>query len=84
MQRSSSNERAPDVRLSRREFVAALAVPMVAAACSRRPYRRSDFRLPQRSVVELLPASSYDVDFSALIGLGLRELGVECAASGCF
>ena len=76
MQRLSSKERAQDVRLSRREFVAALAVPLVAGACNRRPYRRSDFSLPQRSVVELLPASSYDVDFGDLIGRGLRDLGV--------
>ena len=76
MQRLSFEGRAQDVRLSRRAFVAALAVPMVAAACSRRPYRRSDFSLPQRSVVELLPASSYNEDFADLIGRGLRDLGV--------
>ena len=76
MQRLSSKGRAQDGRLSRREFVAALAVPIVAGACNRRPYRRSDFSLPQRSVVELLPASSYNVDFGDLIGRGLRDLGV--------
>ena len=67
---------APGVRLSRRDFVAALALPVVAAGCNRRPYRRRDFSLPRRSVVELLPASSYDVDFGDLIGRGLRDLGV--------
>ena len=77
MQRLSCRERAQDGRLSRREFVAALAVPIVAGACNRRPYRRGDFSLPERSVVELLPASSYNVDFSELIGRGLRDLGVS-------
>jgi len=76
MQRLSSKGRADALRLSRREFVAALAVPLAAAGCTRRPYRRSDFSLPQRSVVELLPASSYDVDFGDLIGRGLHDLGV--------
>ena len=47
MQRLSSKERAQDGRLSRREFVAALAVPIVAGACNRRPYRRGDFSLPR-------------------------------------
>jgi len=69
----------PGVRLSRRDFVAALALPVVAAGCNRRPYRRRDFSLPRRSVVELLPASSYDVDFGDLIGRGLRDLGVTVA-----
>ena len=63
MQRLSSKGRAQDGRLSRREFVAALAVPIVAGACNRRPYRRGDFSLPQRSVVELLPASSLQRGF---------------------
>ena len=76
MPRLSSRERERSVRLSRRDFVAALALPLVASACNRRPYRGSDFSLPQRSVVELLPASSYDVDFSDLIGRGLDDLGV--------
>jgi len=77
MQRLSCKERAQDGRLSRREFVAALAVPIVAGACNRRPYRGGDFSLPERSVVELLPASSYDADFGDLIGRGLRDLGVS-------
>src|SRR5688572_30328423 len=76
MPRLSSKKRERALPLSRREFVAALALPIVTAGCNRRPYRRSDFWLPRRSVVELLPASSYDVDFGDLIGRGLSELGV--------
>jgi len=64
-------------RLSRRDFVAALSVPFVAAACTRRPYDPRQFALPRRSLVGLFPASSYDVDFGDLIGRGLRELGVN-------
>jgi uncharacterized protein (DUF362 family) len=74
--RLSSKARIPGVRLTRRDFVAALALPMVVAGCNRRPYRRGDFSLPQRSVVELLPAASYALDFGDLIGRGLRYLGV--------
>jgi uncharacterized protein (DUF362 family) len=48
-----------------------------AASCRRAPYRRSDFVLPARSAVSLLPAATYDVDVSDVIGRGLRELGVN-------
>jgi uncharacterized protein (DUF362 family) len=65
------------VRISRRQFVGALTIPLVAAGCSRRPYDPRGFSKPDRSPVALLSAPSYDVDFSDLIGRGLRELGVD-------
>ena len=65
------------VRISRRQFVGALTIPLVAAGCSRRPYDPRRFSKPNRSAVALLSAPSYDVDFSDLIGRGLRELGVD-------
>jgi uncharacterized protein (DUF362 family) len=63
--------------LTRRQFLGALAVPMLAAACRRLPYDPSKFHLPDTSPVALLPADSYSVDFADLIGRGLRELGVN-------
>lgn len=64
--------------LSRRAFLGALAVPLVAAAaCSRRPYDASRFRLPERSAVSLLPADSYDADLPDLIFRGLKDLGID-------
>lgn len=67
----------PGGPLSRRRFVAAMAVPVLAAACSRRPYDSRLFAVPQRSSVGLFAAASYDIDFAELIGRGLRELGVD-------
>jgi uncharacterized protein (DUF362 family) len=65
-------------RLSRREFIGALAVPAIAAACGpRRPYDRRAFTIPERSPVALLHAGSYRIDFADLIGRGLRELSVD-------
>src|SRR5262245_21361173 len=58
------------VKLSRRAFLAGLPLAAAVAAC-RPPYRRADFLLPARSLVALLPASSYDVDFADVIGRGL-------------
>jgi len=65
------------VRLSRRQFLGALTVPLVASACSRRPYDSRLFRVPDRSAVALLNAPNYDVDFADIIGRGLRELGLD-------
>lgn len=70
---------------SRRAFIGALAVPLIAAAaCNRRPYDASRFALPPRSSVGLFAAPSYDIDFSELIGRGLRELGVDVRGRRAF
>jgi uncharacterized protein (DUF362 family) len=72
-----SSDRALGAHLTRREFVGALSIPVLAAGCSRPLYDPRRFSVPGRSPVALLPAPSYEVDFSDLIGRGLRELGVE-------
>jgi uncharacterized protein (DUF362 family) len=64
--------------VSRRQFVAALSGPLIAAAaCSRRLYDPHAFQRLQQSPVVLLPAASYSVDFAELIGRGLQELRVD-------
>src|SRR6476661_5042617 len=63
--------------LTRRAFLGAAAVPLIAAACRRAPYDARAFRIADRSAVSLLPADSYDVDFAALIGRGLSDLGLD-------
>jgi uncharacterized protein (DUF362 family) len=63
--------------LTRRAFLGAAVVPFLAGACAKSPVNRRDFQTLDRSPVALLPASSYDVDFAALIGRGLAELGVD-------
>jgi uncharacterized protein (DUF362 family) len=64
--------------LTRRAFLGAAAVPLLAAAaCGRRPYDARDFHTLDRSPVTLLPAGSYAIDFAVLIGRGLSELGVD-------
>src|SRR5690349_17954504 len=63
--------------LSRRAFLGAAAVPLLAAACRRPPYDARAFRIADRSAVTLLPADSYDIDFATLIGRGLTDLGLD-------
>ncbi len=63
--------------LSRREFLGALAVPFVAAACGRPPYDPALFHIPAISPVGLFPAADYAADFKEIIGRGLRELGID-------
>ena len=64
--------------LTRREFLGAAAIPLIAAACrGGQPYNSRDFTLPDRSAVALLDAHSYDVDLADVIGRGLRELAVD-------
>lgn len=65
--------------LTRREFLGALAVPVLASACSRTPppFDRSAFKVPPRSEMALLHAGSYQADFADLVGRGLRELGFD-------
>jgi uncharacterized protein (DUF362 family) len=72
-------------RISRRAFLGASMLPLVAAAaCRRLPFNPRDFVLADRSSVSLLPASSYDVDFSDLIGRGLDDLGVDVRGKRVF
>jgi uncharacterized protein (DUF362 family) len=63
--------------LTRRAFLGAAALPVIAAACRRPPYDASAFRIPDRSAVTLLPADSYEIDFADLIGRGLSDLRVD-------
>jgi uncharacterized protein (DUF362 family) len=63
--------------VTRRAFLGALAVPLVAAACRRLPFDASKFHIADRSAVALLPADSYAADFADIVGRGLRELGVD-------
>ena len=55
-------------RPSRRRFLQAVPlVAMAAHACSRPPYRRGDFTVPDRSAVALMPVSSYDGDIAGIL-----------------
>jgi uncharacterized protein (DUF362 family) len=63
--------------LSRREFLAGLAIPLVASACGQAPYDPRAFTLPERSAVALLPASTYAADFADIVSRGLRELRID-------
>ena len=63
---------------TRRDLLKALPLAAALTSCRRAaPYRRADFVLPSRSSVALLPAPTYDVDLSDVIGRGLRELGTD-------
>jgi uncharacterized protein (DUF362 family) len=73
-----------DARLTRRGFLGTLTVPVLAAACARRPYDPQEFEHANRSDVALLPADSYAADFSDVIGRGLRELGVDVRGKRVF
>ncbi|MBA3886599.1 MAG: DUF362 domain-containing protein [Acidobacteria bacterium] len=65
-------------RLTRRHFLGALALPLVASACARTPpYDPARFQLPAQSDVMLLPADSYDIDFSDVIGRALDDLAFD-------
>jgi uncharacterized protein (DUF362 family) len=65
--------------LSRRAFLAASTLSLVAAAsgCRPRPYDARAFQRLERSPVTLLPAASYAIDFADLIGRGLSDLGID-------
>ncbi len=63
--------------VTRRRFLQAIPLLAAAAACSRPPYRPSDFSLPARSPLALLPAESYDVDLADLVLRGLKMLGQD-------
>ena len=77
MPRSFFDAACDGTRLTRRAFFGAAAVPLLAAACGRRPYDARRFVLPARSAVALLPAASYAVDLADVIGRGLRELKAD-------
>jgi uncharacterized protein (DUF362 family) len=70
-------------RLSRRDFIAALSVPLLAAGCTR-PFDPRRFHVPESSTVGLFPASNYDLDFADLIYRGFQELGVRLAGRRVF
>ena len=59
---------------SRRRFLRATTTALVTAACGRGP---SPWGGTGHAIVGLFDAPSYDVDFAALVGQGLRELGVR-------
>jgi uncharacterized protein (DUF362 family) len=66
-----------DSDVTRRRFLVAVAAPLVASACVRSHFKRSDFLLAERSTVCLYDASTYDGDLSGLVGRGLHALGVN-------
>jgi uncharacterized protein (DUF362 family) len=70
-------------RLTRRDFIAALALPLLGAGC-RPSYDPESFGLPASSTVGLFPASDYAVDFADLMVRGFRELGVRLAGRRVF
>ena len=84
MQHSFFSDPLNGSRLSRRAFLGAVTVPLVASACTRRPYDRSLFSVPDTSEVALLHAGSYTADFADLIGRGLRELAVDVRGKRVF
>ena len=61
---------------SRREFIGALSLPLLAASCRRSPYEARAYAKPDASAVALL-AASYQMDLGDLILRGLRELGMD-------
>lgn len=70
---------------SRRRFLQALPLAVVAAeACRRPPYRREDFVVPARSPVTLLPADSYDGNLADVITRGLTTLGQSVTGKRVF
>ena len=77
----------PDLRVdpSRRRFLQALPLAAAAlAACERPPYRRSDFIVPARSPVALMPVESYDSDLTDAVSRGLSLLGQDVRGKRVF
>ena len=64
-----------DAGLSRRRFLATLAVPVVASACD--GWSRSRSFGSASSAVGIFPAASYAVDLTDVIFRGLRELRID-------
>src|SRR4051812_25883930 len=71
-------------RVSRREFLATVSASVLAATCSRGRFDPNRFPVPTRSAVGLFAVPSYDVDFSDVIGRGLRELGMDVRGKRVF
>jgi uncharacterized protein (DUF362 family) len=70
-------------RLSRRDFIAALSVPLLGVGCGQ-PFDPRRFHVPESSAVGLFPASSYAVDFADVILRGFGELGIQVAGRRVF
>jgi uncharacterized protein (DUF362 family) len=70
-------------RLSRRDFIAAVSLPLFAAGCGQ-PFDPRRFHVPASTAVGLFPASSYAVDFADLILRGFRELDVRLTGRRVF
>lgn len=70
---------------SRRRFLQALPLTLVAAqACQRPPYRRQDFVVPPQSPVTLLPTESYESDLADIVRRGLVALGQDVRGKRVF
>ena len=69
--------------LSRREFLGALSLPLLAASCRRSPYEARAFAKPDASAVALL-AASYQDDLADLFVRGMRELGLDARGQRVF
>ena len=63
--------------VSRRDFLATLTVPLLAAGCEKPRFDARRFNRPSRTAVGLYPATTYSVDFADVISRGFRELGVD-------
>lgn len=77
----------PDLQVdqSRRHFLKALPLAAAAlAACSRPPYRRSDFNVPAKSPVALMPVDTYDGDLTDVVSRGLSLLGQDVRGKRVF
>jgi uncharacterized protein (DUF362 family) len=72
------------LRSSRRQFLKALPLAAAAAACRRVPYSKTDFSLPVRSPMAILPAATYDSDLVDLVRRGMALLGVSVAGRRVF
>jgi uncharacterized protein (DUF362 family) len=75
MPQSRSDDRTAG--LSRREFLGALTIPILASGCRRLPYDPAQFQIPAVSPVGLFPASGYAADFEDIVRRGLVELGID-------
>ena len=68
---------------TRREFIGALSVPLLAASCRRSPYEARAYSKSNVSDVALL-AASYQSDLAEVIVRGMRELGLDAKGRRVF